>query len=438
MRLPSPLPVHFALPLVLCMIAAPARAEDRPVPDEKGAAWPQFHGPKRDNLSTETGLLPKWPEGGPKRLWTAKGLGHGYSSVSIADGRIYTSGNIAGQTLVTALDTQGRTLWQVRNGKAWQGPYPGTRGTPTIDGDRVYHESPIGEVACFEAATGLKLWRMNILEKFRSKTARWALAESVLIDGDRLICCPGGPVASVVALDKRTGKVIWTAPSSGHLAGYASPILAEHKGIRLIITLSAKSMIGVNADTGKLLWNVKHISYADENVHMPIFHDGSIFVSTITAGTVRWDVHVTDGKVGVREVWRSKQMDNHHGGVALVDGFLYGSTCVYNRRKWICLDAKDGRRMYVADGVGKGSLTVAEGMLYILSERGVMGLVRATPKRHEIVSRFRIPAGGKELSWAHPVVCDGRLYLRHGEFLYAYDIKTKAPQRNARPEAPAP
>ena len=394
---------------------------------ESGAEWPQFHGPKRDNLSTETGLLPKWPEGGPKRLWTAKGLGHGYSSLAIADGRIFTSGDSDRQTVVTALDTEGKVLWQESNGKAWRGPTPGARSTPTIDGDRVYHENQQGEVACFEVKTGKKLWGVNIVERFHSKVAKWAQAESVLIDGDHLICCPGGPLASVVALDKLTGKTIWKAASSGHLAGYASPILVKHQGVRLIITLTAKSMIGVNADTGKLLWNVEHLSHADQNTQIPIFHEGSIYVCTALAGTVRWDIQMTDGTLGVREVWRSKEMDNHHGGVVLVDGYLYSASQAFNKGKWVCLDAKDGRRMYAEDGVGKGSLTVAEGMFYILSEKGAMGLVRATPKRHEVVSRFQIPAGGEKLSWAHPVICDGRLYLRHGEFLYAYNIRAKTP-----------
>lgn len=400
----------------LCPVTAIMAAEDE-------AFWPQFHGPTRSNASDETGLLKRWPAGGPELLWTARGLGHGYSTVSIADGRIYTAGNINDRTVVTAMDMRGQVLWQVENGKAWTGDRPGTRGTPTIDGDRVYHESPHGDVICLQAATGERVWGLNILEQFRSRNIQWALAESLLIDGDHVICSPGGPEASIVALDKRTGDVVWKAPSTGDLAGYASPVLAQHEGLRMILTMTLKAVIGVNADTGDLLFRVEHVSYADENILAPIYYEGHVIVSSLAVGTVKWRLDVADGKVALTEVWRSKQLDHHHGGVVLVDGYLYGSSGAFNRGKWICLDVNTGRHTYAEVGVGKGCLTYADGMLYTLSERGTMGLVPATPTEHKVVSRFALPAGGEGPSWAHPVVCGGRLYVRHGEFLHAYDIR---------------
>ena len=402
-------------PLVTAFIAAaPVAAGD----------WPQFHGPKRDNISTETGLLKRWPEGGPKLLWTARGLGHGFSSLSIRNGRVCTAGNIGDRTVVTAVDLTGKTQWQTKCGGAWtrKGLHPGTRGTPTQDGDRVYYESPLGEVVCLNAADGKKVWGFNILSKFQGKNIHWALSESLLIDGDRVICCPGGSEGGVVALDKRTGKVAWTC-KTGDQAGYASPIVVEYRGLRIFLTLTLKAMIGVNADTGKLLWRVKHLSYADENVLRPIYHDGHVAVSTVAAGTRKWKIHVEGKTASVQEVWRSRDMDNHHGGVVLLNGHLYGSSCAFNRNKWICLDWQSGKTRYVAAGVGKGSLTVADGKLFILGERGTMGLVLPTPKAHTVVSRFQLPRGGKGPWWAHPVVCDGRLYIRHGEFLYAYDVR---------------
>jgi len=383
--------------------------------------WPQFHGAKRDNISTETGLLKRWPEGGPKLLWTARGLGHGFSSVSVKGGRIYTAGNIGDHTVVTALDLAGKTQWQTKCGGAWKGPHPGTRGTPTLDDGRLYYETPLGDVVCLDAANGKKLWGLNILSEFKGKNIRWALSESVLIDGDRLICSPGGSAGGVVALDKRTGKVIWRC-KTGDRAGYASPVLIEQKGLRIILTLTLKAMIGVDADTGKLLWRVEHLSYADENVLRPIYHDGHVFVSTVAAGSRKWKINVEGKTASVKEVWKSKQMDNHHGGAVLLDGYVYGSSCAYNRNKWICLDWRSGKTQYVTGGVGKGSLTVADGMLFILGERGTMGLVVPSPKAHTVVSRFALPKGGEGLWWAHPVVCDGRLFLRHGEFLYAYEV----------------
>jgi len=391
--------------------------------DAQGPFWPQFHGPNRDNLSTEKGLLKKWPKGGPTLLWTAKGLGNGYSSVSIASGMIYTAGNIEKDTVITALYLDGNIVWQVKNGKAWTRDRPGTRGTPTIDGDRLFHQSPLGNVLCLQAKTGKKIWGLNTIDKFKSKTATWALAESLLVDGNNLICCPGGPQTCMVALDKNTREVVWKAPSTSELAGYASPTLAEYQGLRIIITLTSKGIIGVNADTGELLWHVKHVSYADENVMMPIYNDGHVFISTLMAGSVKWKINVKDGKASLEEIWRSKELDNHHGGVLLLNGNLYGTSTFRNGNLWVCLDWETGKNKFMDKGVGKGSLTYADGMLYTLSENGVMGLVRPTPAGHELVSSFKIPEGGKGNSWAHPVVCGGRLYIRHGEFLYAYNLR---------------
>ena len=412
--------------LIGCLILTPLLTSARKQGGDaaaQGPFWPQFHGPNRDNLSAEKGLLKKWPEAGPTLLWTAKDLGHGYSTVSIAAGMIYTAGNIEKDTVVTALNMDGRLLWQVRNGKAWTGDRPGTRGTPTIDGDRLYHESPLGNVLCLQAGTGQKIWELNILDRFQSKHPTWALAESLLIDGDHVICCPGGPQTCMIALDKNTADVVWKAASTNEPAGYASPIIAEYKGLRIIITLTSKGMIGVNADNGELLWHVKHESYADENVFTPIYHDGHVFVSTLRAGSVKWKINVENGKASVEEIWRSKELDNHHGGGVLLNGYVYAASCTYNGPKWVCLDFKTGEKKYVDDGVGKGSLTYADGMLYTLSEDAVMGLVRPTPAGHDLVSSFKIPEGGKGNSWAHPVVCGGRLYIRHGEFLYAYSVR---------------
>lgn len=387
-----------------------------------GPYWPRFRGPRNDNLSTEIGLLKQWPEGGPKLLWKASGIGEGFATVAVADGLIYTDGNIDDKTIITALDLDGRVRWQVPTGKAWTGSQSGTRGTPILDGDRLYYESPLGEVVCLEAKTGRRLWEMNILEKFDSKNTTWALAESLLIDGDRLICCPGGPRSAVVALEKRTGQVVWKSPSAGDLAGYASPILAEHNGLRMILTMTSRAVIGVNAENGDLLWRYEHVTPYDENICTPIFHDGWVFISTgHRVGSVMLKVNVEGKKAAVEEVWRSKDMDNHHGGVILLNGCLYASC--WSAPWWVCLDWKTGKKLHEDRGVGKGSLAYADGMLYTLGEQGEAALVHATPEGHPIAGRFRVPAGGNGPVWAHPVVCGGRLYIRHGDFLYAYDIK---------------
>jgi outer membrane protein assembly factor BamB len=390
--------------------------------------WPQFHGPNRDNISTEKGLLKKWPVNGPELLWTAKNLGHGFSSISIANGMIYTASSIGNNTVVIALNLDGKVLWKVKNGKAWTGAHPGSRSTPTIDGNRLFHQSPLGNLICLDAKTGDIIWEFNIIEKANSKVPRWALAESLLVDGDHLISCPGGPQTCMVALNKNSGSVIWKSSSTGELAGYASPALFEFKGLRIITTLTSKSMIGVNADTGELLWRIKHETYYDENIMKPIFHDGEVFISTVVAGSVKWKVNVKDGRASLEEIWRTQQLDNHHGGVILVNENLHGSSTIRNSvgrglsQVLVCLNWKTGQLKYM-DKCAKVSLTYADGMLYALSIDGVMGLVQPTPDGHRLVSYFKIPKGGKGKSWAHPVVCGGRLYIRHGEFLYAYSLR---------------
>jgi len=405
----------------------PATSAARILSAREAGFWPRFHGPKGDNISSETGLLKSWPDGGPTLLWTAQGIGEGYSSVSIANGLIYTAGNLKEKTAITALDTSGQIQWQVAAGDAWTGEHPGTRGTPTIDGDRLYHESPLGQLVCLNAKTGDEIWSLNILEEFGSKNIQWALAESVLVDGDRLICCPGGKNTSVVTLDKKTGKTVWTARSTGDLAGYATPALVEYQGLRIILAMTQKALIGVNADNGDLLFRHPHETKWDVNATTPIFHDGQVFITSgYSAGSEILKLKVEGKTASVETVWQSKDLDNHHGGVVLLDGYLYGAAHEARgagRNPWVCLDWKTGERKYAEKGVGKGSLTCADGMLYTLSEKEDVGLVRATPEGHEVISRFKLPKGGKGPSWAHPVICGGRLYLRHGDRLYAYDVR---------------
>jgi len=408
-------------PLVSCVVGAALAVA---AGAGRGAEWPQFHGPRRDNLSAETGLLKQWPPGGPKLLWTAKGIGHGFSTVAIAGGLIYTAGNIGPDTVITALDLDGKTQWTAKNGPADKHDRPGTRSTPTLDGDRLYHESSDGDLACLEAKTGKAVWSLNILKKFAGRQPSWGLAESPLIDGNKVICVPGGVNAGLAALDKMTGETAWVCKETTDKPGYASPIAIECGGIRQVVTMMEKSVVGVRADTGKLLWRVPHVAYADETVSTPIFHDRFVFVSTLGPGASQCIELSGEGDgIAAKAAWQSKALDSHHGGVLLLDGYLYGSA---TRGKWLCLELKTGKVIYDADGVGKGSLTYADGMLYTYSENGgAVGLVKATPEGHQLVSQFRIPAGGQGPCWAHPVVCGGRLYLRHGDFLYCYGIKAQ-------------
>ncbi|HUT90359.1 MAG TPA: PQQ-binding-like beta-propeller repeat protein [Thermoguttaceae bacterium] len=406
---------------------APSAGAETASAAPKGPFWPRFHGPKGDNLSTETGLLKQWPDGGPELVWSTTGIGHGFSSVAIANRVIYTDGNVDEKTVITAMDMDGKVLWQKENGAAWAKDHPGTRGTPTIDGDRLYHESPLGEVVCLDAKSGERIWARNILKEFGAENIQWALAESVVIDGNHAICCPGGPQASVVALDKGTGQTVWVAKGTGDKAGYATPTVAECQGLRMVLTMNAKALVGVNAAGGDFLFRHPHETSYDVNATSPIYHEGHIFITSgYGSGSEMLKLSVDGRKASVEPVWASKELDNHHGGVLLLDGYVYGSNAKGGKNnKWVCLNWETGDVAYSEPGVGKGSLTYADGMLYTFSENRQMGLAEATPSGHTVISRFELPSGGPGSSWAHPVVCGGRLYLRHSDRLSAYDVRAE-------------
>ena len=438
--------LNVGLALVLCLgWAGISRGVD-------GAKeWAQWRGPKRDSISTETGLLKKWPDGGPRLIWTATGLGDGFSTVAIANGTIYTAGVLDKTTHVMALDMDGKLKWKSPNGDAWSAPswarrrsgndsghsgrrrggrgggmprFVGARAAPTIDDGVAYHLAELGRLAAFDATTGKEKWAFSLPEKFAAERPKWGMAEAPLIDGDNLIYYAGGAKGYMVALNKKTGDVVWANTDIGDQASYCSAILVEFGGVRQIITMSAKAVIGVNADSGAKLWRVGHVNMRSINISTPVFHDGYVLASNgYGGGSIIIKLKAEGGKISAEKVWSGREMDNHHGGVVLLDGYVYGSG---DRDKgWSCIELKTGKVLYKAAGVGKGSVTYADGMLYCYGEDGLMGLVAATPKEHVVTSQFQVPKGGEGKYWAHPVIFDGRLYLRHADKLYAYDIKAR-------------
>ena len=418
---------YIALTFCFCFVLLSAGFAAEP-------SWPVFHGPKGDNISTDTGLLTSWPEGGPKLLWKIDTLGigkAGYASVAIDGGKIYTNGNIEENgdvySMVVCLDAkEGKTLWTYKNGPAWTDDrmHPGTRSTPTIDGDYVYDESPYGQVACLDKKTGKMIWTKNILSGFDAKNITWALAESVIIDGDNVICTPGGEKACVAALNKKTGDTVWTTPGIGQLTSYATPYIFEFEGIRIIAVMNQKGGLCVDAKTGKMLFQFPHETKYDINATIPYYFDGQLFI-TSGYGTGSQLLKLTKDGDGVKyeQVWENKKFDNQHGGVVSIDGYVYGTTMNYKGGAWCCLRLSDGEIVWDDRGVGKGACTYAEGMIYGMSEKdGTVGLFKATPGKYEEVGRFQLPEEGEGMYWAHPVVCGKRLYLRHAQFLYCYDV----------------
>jgi len=326
------------LPLLAVAIAATSVS---------AADWPQFHGPNRDNKSPDRGLLKTWPEGGPPRIWEAVGIGEGYSTVAIVGERIYTTGEIDGDCVITALDMDGKRVWTQNNGKAWDGSYPGTRSTPTIIDGLLYHLSGIGNLVCLKADSGELVWSVNIFEEFDGRNITWGLAESPLVIDDKVICTPGGEEISMVALDRMTGEVAWKCTGAEDKPGYASAILVNHDRLEQIVTAMSDSIVGVRAADGELLWQYPHKVYADENILKPIFQDGFLIISgCVRKGTTSLRLQVSGDECSVEKHWHNKKLDNKQGGIVLVDGRLYGYAETQKSEPWMCIDFETGETVF--------------------------------------------------------------------------------------------
>jgi len=392
--------------------------------------WPQFHGPNRDNKSADKGLLKAWPEGGPPRLWEADGIGEGYSTVAMAGQRIHTTGSIEGHCVITVLDMDGKKVWTRKNGRAWDKSYPGTRSTPTIADGVLYHLSGIGNLVCLEADDGEVVWSTDIMARFAGRGIMWGLAESPLVVDDKVVCTPGGREISMVALDRKTGKTVWQCTGAGDRPGYASPILVEYKGLRQIVTVMSQSIVGVRASDGKLLWRYPHKVYADENITTPLFHDGFVIVSgCVKKGTTSLRLEVSGDDCSVSMRWHNRTLDNKQGGLVLVDGRIYGfAEHLGKSTPWVCIDFKSGRDIFQSAPVQSsykyrnGCLTYADGMFYLYSDDGHMVLAKATDAGFEVTGSLTLEDVGERPTWAHPVVCGGRLYVRYGDRLGVYSV----------------
>ena len=382
--------------------------------------WPQWRGPNRDGVSTESGLMSQWPESGPNRLWQTLGLGAGYGSMAVAGERIYLQMLVGEQSAVASLDrADGRLIWsRALGGTLRNGEGPGPRSTPTVDGDRLYVLTESGNLVCLEADDGSIVWQLNILRKFGGRNISWLISESPLVDGEMVVVTPGGSDAGIVALDKRTGETMWTSQGFSDRAGYASPIVADIGGVRTVMTLTGEAGVGLRAADGRVMWRYTRAANRTANVATPVFYDNKVFyTSAYGTGGGLLDLSAQGGEVAANEIYFTRDMRNHHGGVVVVDGYLYG----YSNSILTCLDFETGERMWRDRSVGKGSLAYADGHLYILSENNVVGLVEATPTGYVEKGRFEMAHQGFP-SRAHPVVSDGTLYIRDQGTVTAYDI----------------
>lgn len=377
------------------------------------ASWPGWLGPNRDGKSPDTGLLKAWPEAGPKLLWKSNILGKGFSSVAVAGGMVYVTGEPADVLVLYAFDLDGNLKWKVPHGPAWTKNYPGARSTPTIDGNNLYLLSGTGVLGCYDAKSGKPKWSRNATE-FGGSPGGWGYAESPLVMQNLVIFKPGGS-ACIVALDKGTGRNVWS--SRGFSAGpeYSSCLGVTEGRMSLVVTGTNQGLVAVGARDGAMAWMNDFAAKNTANCPTPAYSDGYVFWAN---GYGKGGVCVKLTAAGASEAWRTREMDCQHGGYIIDKGYIYGN----NGSTWTCLDLKTGNKMWQDRGVGKGSLCWADDMLYLFSENGGQAaLATCSPDTFKIVGQVKVE--GQDKSWAHPVVIGGRLYLRYETNLYCYDVR---------------
>jgi len=377
----------------------------------------QFRGPDRTGVYHESNLLKTWPDGGPDLLWESDGLGNGYGSPAITANSIFINGEIDTISYLFALDRNGKQLWKSPIGREWTQNYPGTRNTPTIVNDLAYVTTGMGTVACFETATGEKRWSLDMITDLHAPLNRFGFSESLAVSGNSVFCCPGGPDTNVVALDRFTGKIKWICKGLGQMASYCSPALIRLPSREILVTFTKSALLGIDTKDGTLLWSHKQDSEGDVHINTPLFESGYIYYITGDGnGSVK--LKLSDDGKEITEVWRNAGCDNTMGGFIKLGDYLY--TASYGKRKWYTQETNRGT---LADSVkfDKGVTISADGMLYCYNEKGDLGLFRPAGSRMEKVSSFKVTRGTKA-HYAHPVICGGILYVRHGRSLIAYKI----------------
>lgn len=381
----------------------------------------QWRGPSRDGMYTCTHLMKTWPAEGPEMLWSFEGLGAGHGSVAFSQDKILVLGMPDTTGVLYAFDFSGKLLWKKPYGTEWYQNYTGTRSTPTVVGHLVYFMSGQGVVYCFDERSGNEVWSVDLLNTFDAENIQWGVTESLLIDGDQLFCTPGGKEHNIVSLNRFTGKVNWSAPGLGEQSAYCSPILAEHNGTRLLITMTAESILALDPDTGELFWHIPQKQRNKIHANSPVYYNGRVYCSSENAPEDNGLVCILlseDGKSAQIE-WRNQQFTNLMGGIVVKDGHIYGSE--YRKKGWSVINAMTGEVSHTMDALGTGVVIWADDRFYCYKEEGTVTLADAGPGHFELKGSFKVPLGTDQ-HWAHPVIHDRKLYIRHGDALMVYDI----------------
>lgn len=379
----------------------------------------RWRGEQENGIYNETGLLKSWPETGPEIIWSYQGLGQGHSSPVSDGGFLYTSGMLDETGYLFKFDLSGKLISKFAYAPEFTESFYGTRSTPVIVGNLVYLLSGRGKLVCMDHTTGKIIWSKDLTKDFDGKVISWGYNETVVVDGDKLYCTPGGKVNNIVALNRFNGELIWSCRGKGELSAYCTPLLFVHNGRKILATHTASHLIGVDAENGTFLWSQPQPNEFSVHANTPLYSKGELFYFS-GYGQGAGKLKISQDGNSISQVWSDKQFDSRIGGAVLVEGYIYGSGDY--SRTWQCIDWETGKTTYESSELAKGAVIYADGMLYCYSERGELGLVKADPNGFRVISNTKVKLG-TEQHWAHPMIHEGVLYLRHGNVLIAYRIK---------------
>ncbi len=386
-----------------------------------GQDWPQFRGPARDGKSAETGLLSEWPQDGPTFLWSKADIGAGFSHVSTAGGLVYVTGLVGKEGILWAFTLDGQLRWKVSYGPEYDQAHPGARTIPTVHDGLVYVISAYGKLSCFHAGDGKSVWSADLFTEYDARPIQWGFSESVLIDGDLVFATPVGKKAAMVALNCRTGNLVWASRPLEGESSFCSPLLVERGKTLMIVTLTNQAVAAFSPADGAILWQFPYENARQNHCVTPIYHDGVLYV-TSGYGKGAVALALSDDGRSVTQLWEQPRQDPVHGQAVLVDGYVYASSHQKSSGRWTCVEFNSGKLAWDDPGVGKGGSVIwADGLLYCYSEDGNVGIVRPSPDKCQVISVFKVPMGDGT-HWAHPVVSHGRLFIRHGNALMCYGI----------------
>lgn len=379
----------------------------------------KWRGANSNGMYNETGLLKSWPAAGPDIAWHYDALGDGYSSPVFYNNKIYLTGMEEPKGYVYCLSNDGSLLWKKEYGEEWFENFPGSRTSPVIIEGKLYMYTGKGVIQCMSAENGAKLWSKDVMNELDGRNIRWGATETLVVDGDMVYCTPGGIVNNVIALNRHNGDLVWTNKGEGEKSAYCTPLLIELPSKKILVTMTENHIIGLNAANGKKLWSHPQTNRWLVHPNTPIYHDGGLFCfSGYGQGGVK--LKVSEDGESITKEWFLKDLDSRMGGIVLIDGVLYGSGDKY--RSWKAVDWKTGDINYESQEISKGVVIAADGMLFCYGDRGEIALVKVDPLKFEIVGKAKVELGTAQ-HWAHPVLNQGRLFIRHGQSLIAYKVK---------------